>query len=157
MPKPEPSQLKNLRLSLVAVCASFGISLGLEIYVIGVLLGGWVDRRFGCGPSGMITGVCLALIIAFNHLFRSLRHLQRAEDRARDEAVAAGVLPPPVYRKWVVDPDDPEGLRGEWVDIVEEPEGEPVPEQPPPLPTCPARPAATPQPLSRRHRHDVLG
>ena len=61
---------KNAHLALI--CVGFGVSLLLEAYVLGVLLGGWLDARFDAKPWFTLLGVMLALFGSFYQLYRLL-------------------------------------------------------------------------------------
>ncbi|MDD2568395.1 MAG: AtpZ/AtpI family protein [Clostridia bacterium] len=64
---------------------SFGINLAVRIYLIGVLFGGWLDRRFG-GGNGYITIVMVVFTIFFSiyMLYRDLLRLEKAQTKEKD-------------------------------------------------------------------------
>ena len=62
---------------------SFGISLAIRIYLIGVLLGGWLDRRFG-GGKGYITAA-MVLVAIFFSIYMLYRDLLRLEKRKTEK------------------------------------------------------------------------
>ena len=50
---------------------AFAGSLGLSIYLIGVLGGGWLDRCLGTEPVFMFVGILIAIFTSFYYLFRA--------------------------------------------------------------------------------------
>lgn len=58
---------------VLKACLTFGLSLGLQIYLLGVLLGGYLDERFAAAPYFTIGGVLLAIAVAFYQLWRQLQ------------------------------------------------------------------------------------
>lgn len=60
-----------------ALMMSFGISLAIRIYLIGVLLGGWLDKHFG-SSKGYIT-VAMVLVAIFFSIYMLYRDLLRLE------------------------------------------------------------------------------
>ncbi len=61
------------------ICLSFGLSLGVSIYLLGPLLGGFLDQKLGSSSVFTIIGVLLAIACCFYRLFRELRLLEQQE------------------------------------------------------------------------------
>ena len=61
----------------VAVGLSFGLCLGVQIYILGVLLGGWLDQKIGSSPWCVIVGVLLAIAVGFRQLFSAVEVWQK--------------------------------------------------------------------------------
>jgi F0F1-type ATP synthase assembly protein I len=72
LPGQESTPAEAGGMPVALVCMSFGLTLLIEIYVIGVLLGGWLDARFHAAPLFTIGGVLAALIGSFYQLYRML-------------------------------------------------------------------------------------
>ena len=70
--KIKPNQTDNNNSNLVLICVGFGLSLLVEAYVFGVLLGGWLDIRFNSKPWFTVVGIMLALFGSFYQLYRML-------------------------------------------------------------------------------------
>lgn len=85
MSAPAQGNKAKAALRVAGVCLGFGVSLGAQAYLLGVLLGGWLDARWGTSPLCLLLGVLLALIAAFYELYRALLALQRAEAREKEE------------------------------------------------------------------------
>ena len=49
----------------------FAVSLGLNIYLIGILGGGWLDRRLGTEPIFFFVGILIAFFTSFYYLFKA--------------------------------------------------------------------------------------
>lgn len=73
----------NRQLALIG--AGFGLTLFAEIYVLGILLGGWLDQRLGSKPLFTLAGVLLALFGSFYQLYRMLNAAEAAQ-RGRAQA-----------------------------------------------------------------------
>jgi len=50
------------------VAVAFGITTALRIYILGVLVGGWLDRKFAAGPWFTLSGVLIAVFLSFKFL-----------------------------------------------------------------------------------------
>ena len=59
-----------IRNSLLKTCMSFGIMLGLRIFAVGVLLGGWLDRLLHSAPWCLLAGILSSIIFSFYELIR---------------------------------------------------------------------------------------
>ncbi|MCL2677631.1 MAG: AtpZ/AtpI family protein [Clostridiales bacterium] len=68
------------RNKLLKTCLSFGLQLGLSIYLVGVLLGGWLDRKFSTAPWLMLAGILLAIFSSFYQLFKDFGEEAKKED-----------------------------------------------------------------------------
>lgn len=66
----------------VQVATTFGISTALRIYILGILGGGWLDRKFGTAPWFMLAGIVIAIFLSFKFL---LDQLARVEKNAGEE------------------------------------------------------------------------
>lgn len=56
----------------IGVGLSFGVGLVAQIYLLGILLGGWLDEKWGSAPWCMLGGTVLAIFVAFRQLMRGL-------------------------------------------------------------------------------------
>lgn len=56
----------------VQVTTTFGITTALRIYILGILAGGWLDRKFLTSPWFMLLGVLLAVFLSFKYLLTQL-------------------------------------------------------------------------------------
>jgi len=63
-------------LKYVQVASTFGITTALRIYILGVLLGGWLDKKFVTSPWFMLLGVLLAIFLSFRFLLEQLNRVQ---------------------------------------------------------------------------------
>ncbi|MCL2816846.1 MAG: hypothetical protein FWD39_00465 [Clostridiales bacterium] len=69
---------------LLKTCMSFGLLLGLRIYLIGILLGGWLDGLLGSAPWCLLAGVLSAIFFSFYQLIRDF-----AAEAGKDEEPGA--------------------------------------------------------------------
>ncbi len=86
------------RMILLRTALTFGMGMAVRIYLLGVLLGGWLDRRWGTGPWLMVTGVLLAVFMGFWRLIVDLQQWERAEaaaQAARRQQAGKEPSPPP--------------------------------------------------------------
>lgn len=60
-----------------AICISFGLTLGVSIYIIGFLLGSHLDEKFNTYPTFVIIGTLFAIIGSFYRLFLDLKVFPR--------------------------------------------------------------------------------
>jgi len=67
---------KGSLLRYVQVATTFGITTALRIYILGVLLGGWLDKKFVTSPWFMLLGVLLAIFLSFRFLLEQLNRVQ---------------------------------------------------------------------------------
>lgn len=72
MPEPPKSTRPAQTLKAVSLCFGFGVSLAAEIYVVGILVGGWLDKKLNSAPWCMLAGTLLAIAAAFWQLLRGL-------------------------------------------------------------------------------------
>ncbi len=59
------------------VTATFGITTAIRIYLLGVLGGGWADKKLGTSPWFMISGVLVAIFLSFNYLFKAISRIEK--------------------------------------------------------------------------------
>ena len=70
--------------SIIRIGATFAVSLGLRIYLVGVLFGGWLDRRWETAPLCLLLGVLLAIFSSFYFLFRDLNSIEEPPPPPKD-------------------------------------------------------------------------
>ena len=73
---------RNLTLMLVQEATIFGVSTGLRIYILGPLLGSWLDDRLATGSLFLLVGVLAAIVISF---WRLLVALKRVDQHQKEE------------------------------------------------------------------------
>lgn len=61
----------------VQVTTTFGITTALRIYILGVLVGGWVDKKLVTAPWFMLLGIVLAIFLSFKFLLEQLSQVDR--------------------------------------------------------------------------------
>jgi len=60
----------------VQVTTTFGVTTALRIYILGVLVGGWVDKKLDSSPWFMLLGILLAIFLSFKFLLEQLSKIQ---------------------------------------------------------------------------------
>jgi len=70
---------------LWVICANFGLSVGITIYILGFLLGGWLDDKWGCAPICTLCGVLLAIACCFARLIYSISALDNSRKEQSKE------------------------------------------------------------------------
>ena len=73
---------RNLTLMLVQEATIFGVSTVLRIYILGPLLGSWLDDRLATGSLFLLVGVLAAIVISF---WRLLVALKRVDQHQKEE------------------------------------------------------------------------
>ncbi|MGI6066204.1 MAG: AtpZ/AtpI family protein [Bacillota bacterium] len=61
----------------IQVAAAFGITTALRIYILGVLVGGWLDNRLETSPWCKLAGVVLAIFLSFKFLLDQFSALEK--------------------------------------------------------------------------------
>lgn len=84
MPLDQPKAPLATVAKVVGVGFSFGLCLAVQIYLLGVVLGGWLDQKLGSEPWCLVGGVLLAIVFAFRQLFLGLAVWQRRSERKKD-------------------------------------------------------------------------
>lgn len=64
---------------------TFGLSIGLTIYILGILLGGYLDDRFASEPLYMIIGTVVAILASFYRLIHDLSKLDRRKQTNEED------------------------------------------------------------------------
>jgi len=67
---------KGNLLKYVQVTMTFGITTAIRIYVLGILAGGWLDKKLVTSPWFMLLGVLLAIFLSFRYLLEQLSKVQ---------------------------------------------------------------------------------
>lgn len=67
------------------VCVSFGLTLGISIYILGFLIGTYFDEKFNSKPVFLIIGTLLAIFSSFYRLIRDLNACYKREDNKKKE------------------------------------------------------------------------
>lgn len=68
---PEQSPLPAAA-KVVGVGLSFGLGLAVQIYVLGIVVGGWLDEKLGSAPWCVLGCSLLAIFVAFRQLLAGL-------------------------------------------------------------------------------------
>ena len=61
------------------ICLSFGLTIGISVYILGFLLGAWLDDKLGTGPLFTIIGALIAIASSFYRLIHDFMILDRWE------------------------------------------------------------------------------
>ena len=59
------------------ICLSFGLTIGISVYILGFLLGAWLDDKLGTGPLFTIIGALIAIASSFYRLIHDFMILDR--------------------------------------------------------------------------------
>lgn len=63
------------------VASTFGLSMALRIYVLGIWGGGWLDKKFHTSPWLTLLGILVAIFLSFKFL---LDHLSQISDKSEE-------------------------------------------------------------------------
>ena len=77
MEQGKKSDPANANKKVWQICATFGLSVGITIYIVGVLFGGWLDEKLGCAPICTLICVLIAIGSCFARLIYSLSALDK--------------------------------------------------------------------------------
>ena len=67
------------------ICSTFGLTLALSIYIFSILLGGWLDERFGTDPLFRIILLFMSLISAGYYLYKSVDSHEKVEKELKKQ------------------------------------------------------------------------
>ena len=74
-------KLSPYGVDIIKTCMAFGITLGLQLYIIGVLFGGWLDQKLGTAPLFLMLGLLTAIFISFFRLIADFKKAVEAEEK----------------------------------------------------------------------------
>ncbi len=57
----------------IRIASTFGLTMGMNIYLLSVLLGGWLDEKFGTEPLLRLILLFVALAMGFLYLFKQIQ------------------------------------------------------------------------------------
>ncbi len=57
----------------IRIASSFGLTLGMNIYILSVLLGGWLDNKFSTEPLFRLILLFVSLAMSFLYLFKQIQ------------------------------------------------------------------------------------
>lgn len=60
-------------------CLSFGLTVGISIYILAFLLGAWLDEKLGIAPVCTIIGALLAIASSFARLLKNISNSTRRD------------------------------------------------------------------------------
>ena len=64
------------------ICLSFGLTIGISVYILGFLLGAWLDDKLGTGPLFTIIGALIAKMCIRDRVIGAFIGLARGETMA---------------------------------------------------------------------------
>lgn len=68
-------------LQLIRIASTFGLTLGINIYLLSVLFGGWLDRQLGTAPIFRLILLLVALATSFLFLYRQIVAAEQLEKK----------------------------------------------------------------------------
>ena len=69
--------------TFIRIGSTFGLSLGLNLYLLSVLLGGWLDDKFGIAPVFRLIVLFVALGMSFAYLIKQVSVAKDVEEENR--------------------------------------------------------------------------
>lgn len=69
----------------VQVTTTFGITTALRIYILGILIGDWLDKKFATSPWFMLGGVLIAIFLSFKFLLEQLSTMEKNHSDKKEE------------------------------------------------------------------------
>ena len=69
--------------AFIRIGATFGLTVGANIYILSVLLGGWLDRRWDTAPLCRLILLFVALVMSFLYLYKVVK--QEEDGRRNDK------------------------------------------------------------------------
>ena len=64
---------------------SFGLTVGISVYILGFLLGAWLDEKFATGQVFTIIGVLLAIFSSFARLIHDFILLDKQSKQNKEK------------------------------------------------------------------------
>lgn len=80
MGKKNPSSMYTF----IRIASTFGLSVGITIYLFSMVLGGWLDEKLGCAPVFHLILLFVALGMSFGYLFHQVALVGKEEKEARE-------------------------------------------------------------------------
>ena len=59
------------------ICITFGLTIGISIYILGFLIGAYLDKKFATAPLFTIIGALLAIASSFARLIKGFSTLDK--------------------------------------------------------------------------------
>lgn len=84
--KPSSDKGSPPAYTYLRIASTFGITLAANIYILSVLLGGWLDERYGTSVLFRLIFLFVALLSAFMYLWKRVVISERVEKELRAEA-----------------------------------------------------------------------
>ncbi|MDO4541666.1 MAG: AtpZ/AtpI family protein [Bacillota bacterium] len=56
----------------IRIASTFGLTMGMNIYLLSVLAGGWLDEKFGTEPLIRLLLLFVAIGMSFLYLFKQI-------------------------------------------------------------------------------------
>ncbi len=80
MPKKDNNQqIESPPNKVWQICLSFGLTIGISVYILGFLLGAWLDDKLATSPLFTIIGSLLAIVSSFYRLIHDFMALDKWE------------------------------------------------------------------------------
>ncbi len=77
--KPNSTIINGLQYAGLAL--SFGLTLGVQIFALGYLLGGYLDNKLASAPWFLLLGTLIAIGLSFRQLFLGLNLWQKRKTK----------------------------------------------------------------------------
>lgn len=69
----------------VQITTTFGITMALRIYILGALVGGFVDKKLDKSPWFMLLGILIAIFLSFKFLLEQLSKVQESNINKKEK------------------------------------------------------------------------
>ncbi len=80
MPKKDNNQqIESPPNKVWQICLSFGLTIDISVYILGFLLGAWLDDKLATSPLFTIIGSLLAIVSSFYRLIHDFMALDKWE------------------------------------------------------------------------------
>jgi F0F1-type ATP synthase assembly protein I len=67
------------------VATTFGVTTALRIYILGILIGDWLDNKLDTSPWFMLGGVLIAIFLSFKFLLDQLSGMEKNPAGKKEE------------------------------------------------------------------------
>lgn len=84
--KPAAKKGSPAAYTYLRIASTFGITLAANIYILSILLGGWLDEKYGTSVLFRLILLFVALLSAFMYLWKRVVISERIEKELRIEA-----------------------------------------------------------------------
>lgn len=70
----------------IRIASTFGLTMGMNIYIMSVVIGGWIDNKLDTEPIFRLIFLFIAIGTSFAYLFKQIQIAKEVEDENKQRA-----------------------------------------------------------------------